>query len=68
MSNEQLRELERQELSTIKWRVAIKGEPFFLDEFRTKKDAEKYIASCKAVDKLYNEKVEYEIRMWSVSL
>jgi hypothetical protein len=68
MSNEELRELELQELSTIKWRVAIKGEPFFLDEFRTKKYAEKYIASCKAEDKLYNKKVEYEIRLWCVSL
>jgi hypothetical protein len=59
------KEQERYELSSIGYLVAIKGEAFYLDEFRTKEDAEKFIKSCQAIDKLYKYKHEYEIRLRS---
>lgn len=59
------KEQERNELSSIKYLVAIKGEAFYLDEFRTKADAEKFIKSCQAIEKLYKYKHEYEIRLRS---
>ena len=56
---------ERYELSSIRYLVSIKGEAFHLDEFRTRADAEKFIKSCQAIDKLYKYKHEYEIRLRS---
>ena len=58
-------EQEQYELLSIRYLVAIKGEAFHLDEFRTKKDAEKFIKSCQAIDKLYKYTHEYEIRLRS---
>lgn len=54
---------EKYELSSIRYLVAIKGQAFHLDEFRTKADAVKFIESCKATDKIYKYKHEYEIRV-----
>ncbi len=65
MSDMQLTEQEQRELSGMKWLVAIEGEPYHIDEFDTKAEAERYKSICEATDKICGYKTKYKIRLRS---